>query len=39
VGIVGMGKVGRIAQRAAAFGCPIAYTDLRAMDDLPILPG
>jgi lactate dehydrogenase-like 2-hydroxyacid dehydrogenase len=36
VGIVGMGKVGRaIAQRAAAFGCPIAYTDLRAMDDLP----
>lgn len=36
VGIVGMGKVGRaIAQRAAAFGCPIAYTDLRHMDDLP----
>jgi lactate dehydrogenase-like 2-hydroxyacid dehydrogenase len=36
VGIVGMGKVGRaIAQRAAAFGCPIAYTDLRQMDDLP----
>ncbi|MCA1323827.1 2-hydroxyacid dehydrogenase [Herbaspirillum sp. alder98] len=36
VGIVGMGKVGRaIAQRAAAFNCPIAYTDLRAMDDLP----
>ncbi|MGC4244488.1 MAG: 2-hydroxyacid dehydrogenase [Herbaspirillum sp.] len=36
VGIVGMGKVGRaIAQRAAAFGCPIAYTDLRAMEDLP----
>lgn len=36
VGIVGMGKVGRaIAQRAAAFGCPINYTDLRAMDDLP----
>lgn len=36
VGIVGMGKVGRaIAQRAAAFGCPIAYTDLRVMEDLP----
>ncbi|WP_288392445.1 2-hydroxyacid dehydrogenase [uncultured Herbaspirillum sp.] len=36
VGIVGMGKVGRaIAQRATAFGCPIAYTDLRAMDELP----
>ena len=36
VGIVGMGKVGRaIAQRAAAFGCPIAYTDLRGFDDLP----
>jgi lactate dehydrogenase-like 2-hydroxyacid dehydrogenase len=36
VGIVGMGKVGRaIAQRASAFGCPITYTDLRAMDDVP----
>jgi lactate dehydrogenase-like 2-hydroxyacid dehydrogenase len=36
VGIVGMGKVGRaIAQRASAFGCPVAYTDLRRMDDLP----
>lgn len=35
VGIVGMGKVGRaIAQRAAAFGCPIAYTDLRQLDDV-----
>jgi len=35
VGIVGMGRVGRaVAQRAAAFGCPIAYTDLRAMDDV-----
>ncbi|MET0320395.1 MAG: 2-hydroxyacid dehydrogenase [Duganella sp.] len=35
VGIVGMGKVGRaIAQRAAAFGCPIAYTDLRQIDDI-----
>ncbi|WP_066740358.1 2-hydroxyacid dehydrogenase [Cupriavidus sp. D384] len=36
VGIVGMGRVGRaVATRAAAFGCPIRYTDLRAMDDLP----
>ena len=36
VGIVGMGRVGRaIAARLAAFGCPIAYTDLRAMDDVP----
>ena len=36
VGIVGMGRVGRaVATRAAAFGCPIAYTDLRPMDDLP----
>ena len=36
VGIVGMGRVGRaVAARAAAFGCPIAYTDLRSMDDLP----
>jgi hydroxypyruvate reductase len=35
VGIVGMGKVGRaIAQRAAAFDCPIAYTDVRQMDDV-----
>ncbi|GAB5094592.1 2-hydroxyacid dehydrogenase [Caballeronia sp. HLA56] len=35
VGIVGMGKVGRaIAVRAAAFGCPVAYTDVRAMDDI-----
>jgi lactate dehydrogenase-like 2-hydroxyacid dehydrogenase len=35
VGIVGMGRVGRaVAQRAAAFGCPILYTDLRAMDDV-----
>ena len=35
VGIVGMGRVGRaVAVRAAAFGCPIAYTDLRAMDDV-----
>ncbi|MFJ4290959.1 2-hydroxyacid dehydrogenase [Cupriavidus sp. NPDC089707] len=36
VGIVGMGRVGRaIATRLAAFGCPIAYTDLRRMDDVP----
>lgn len=36
VGIVGLGRVGRaVAQRAAAFGCPISYTDLRAMDDVP----
>ncbi|MGY6161319.1 2-hydroxyacid dehydrogenase [Paraburkholderia strydomiana] len=35
VGIVGMGKVGRaIAQRAAAFNCPVTYTDLRRMDDV-----
>ena len=36
VGIVGLGRVGRaVAVRAAAFGCPISYTDLRAMDDVP----
>ncbi|MCG2595124.1 2-hydroxyacid dehydrogenase [Ramlibacter sp. XY19] len=36
VGVVGMGRVGRaVAQRAAAFGCPISYTDLRRMDDVP----
>lgn len=35
VGIVGMGRVGRaVALRAAAFACPISYTDLRTMDDL-----
>lgn len=35
VGIVGMGRVGRaVATRAAAFGCPIRYTDLRAMADV-----
>jgi lactate dehydrogenase-like 2-hydroxyacid dehydrogenase len=41
VGIVGMGRVGRaVAVRAAAFGCPISYTDLRPMDDLayPFVP-
>ncbi|MBN3724687.1 2-hydroxyacid dehydrogenase [Burkholderia sp. Ac-20379] len=36
VGIVGLGRVGRaIAARAAAFGCPIAYTDLRELSDVP----
>lgn len=36
VGIVGLGRVGRaVATRAAAFGCPIRYTDLRAFDDVP----
>ena len=33
VGIVGLGRVGRaVAARAAAFGCPIRYTDLGAID-------
>jgi lactate dehydrogenase-like 2-hydroxyacid dehydrogenase len=36
IGIVGLGRVGRaVATRAAAFGCPISYTDLRKMDDVP----
>lgn len=36
VGIVGLGRVGRaVATRAAAFGCPIRYTDLRRFDDVP----
>lgn len=36
VGIVGLGRVGRaVAARAAAFGCPISYTDLRPMDGVP----
>lgn len=36
VGIVGMGRVGRaVATRVSAFGCPVRYTDLRAMDDVP----
>ena len=36
IGIVGMGRVGRaVARRAAAFGCPVRYTDLRPMDDVP----
>jgi len=35
IGIVGMGRVGRaVAVRAAAFGCLVRYTDLRAMDDV-----
>ncbi|WP_162573840.1 2-hydroxyacid dehydrogenase [Variovorax sp. PBL-H6] len=33
LGIVGLGRVGRaVALRAAAFGCPISYTDLHPMD-------
>lgn len=36
IGIVGLGRVGRaVATRASAFGCPIRYTDLKAMDDVP----
>ncbi|OLU17130.1 dihydrofolate reductase [Pseudomonas sp. PA1(2017)] len=36
IGIVGMGRVGRaVAARAAAFGCPISYTDLQPMNDVP----
>jgi hydroxypyruvate reductase len=36
IGIVGMGRVGRaIALRASAFGCPISYTDLKPMTDVP----
>jgi lactate dehydrogenase-like 2-hydroxyacid dehydrogenase len=36
VGIVGMGRVGRaVAKRAAAFECPIYYTDLMEMADVP----
>ena len=35
VGIVGLGRVGRaVATRVAAFGCPVAYTDLRPMTDV-----
>ncbi|SEB94858.1 hydroxypyruvate reductase [Burkholderia sp. WP9] len=35
VGIVGLGRVGRaIATRAAAFGCPVCYTDLREIDGI-----
>ena len=36
VGIVGLGRVGRaVATRVAAFGCPVRYTDLREMADVP----
>ncbi|MRW93491.1 2-hydroxyacid dehydrogenase [Duganella sp. FT80W] len=36
VGIVGFGRVGRaIAQRAAAFDCPISYVDRREHADVP----
>ncbi|WP_416424899.1 2-hydroxyacid dehydrogenase [Pseudomonas sp. App30] len=36
VGIVGLGRVGRaVATRATAFGCPISYTDLQPMGDVP----
>jgi len=36
VGIVGLGRVGRaVAARASAFGCPVSYTDLRPMPDVP----
>lgn len=36
VGIVGLGRVGRaIAARAAAFGCPISYTDLQPIEGMP----
>jgi lactate dehydrogenase-like 2-hydroxyacid dehydrogenase len=36
VGIVGLGRVGRaVALRAAAFGCPVSYTDLAPIADVP----
>ena len=36
VGIVGLGRVGRaVAQRVEAFGCPVGYTDLKAIDGAP----
>jgi lactate dehydrogenase-like 2-hydroxyacid dehydrogenase len=36
LGILGMGRIGRaIAHRAAPFDMRIAYTDIRAFDDLP----
>lgn len=35
LGIFGMGRIGRaVAERAAAFGMPIAYTDLRPIPDV-----
>jgi lactate dehydrogenase-like 2-hydroxyacid dehydrogenase len=36
LGIIGLGRIGRaIARRAEPFGMSIAYTDLRAFDDVP----
>lgn len=36
VGIVGLGRVGRaVATRVSAFGCPVRYTDLAPMPDVP----
>jgi hydroxypyruvate reductase len=36
LGILGMGRIGRaIARRAEGFDMPIAYTDLRAFDEVP----
>ncbi|WP_416761429.1 2-hydroxyacid dehydrogenase [Roseateles sp. So40a] len=36
VGIVGLGRVGRaVAQRVEAFGCPVRYTDLTAIEGAP----
>jgi lactate dehydrogenase-like 2-hydroxyacid dehydrogenase len=38
LGILGMGRIGRaIAQRAVPFDMRIAYTDIRAFEDLPYL--
>ena len=36
LGILGMGRIGRaIGRRAEGFGMTIAYTDIRAFDDVP----
>lgn len=36
LGIIGLGRIGRaIARRAEAFGMSIAYTDIKAFDDVP----
>ena len=36
LGILGLGRIGRaIARRAQAFDMPIAYTDVRAFEDVP----
>lgn len=36
VGIVGLGRVGRaVAQRVEAFGCPVRYTDLKEIAEVP----